>query len=186
MPTVTSESTDNLVSGHESSGEGSKEKTVSQCFLQSRDNCIAVRHHNPLPEPTNRTVTHKALERKLFLLLPYFSYLGGFFRVNRAKIAKIARPPLRPAPIEKPFAEATRILRSFSRSFAGTASMMEPSADDAVEGAAILAWSLAKPLISLPEQRWSPPWSAEDGDIESEAVWVWVWGELISKSGKQG
>jgi len=56
-----------------------------------------------------------------------------------------------PAPIEKPFAEATRILRSFSRSFAGTASTMEPSVDDAVEGAAISSGSLAKPLISSRE-----------------------------------
>jgi len=77
MPTVTSQSTDNLVGGHERSGEGSKEKTVSQCFLQSGDNCIAVRHHNPLPERTNRIVTDKALERKLscYLLLFFFGFL---------------------------------------------------------------------------------------------------------------
>lgn len=73
MPTVTSESTDNLVGGHERSGEGSKEKTVSQCFLQSLDNCIAVRHLNPLPERTNRIVTDKALERKLLFIT--FSFL---------------------------------------------------------------------------------------------------------------
>jgi len=73
MPTVTSESTDNLVGGHERSGEGSKEKAVSQCFLQSRDNCTVVRHHNPLPERTNRTVTHKALERKLCMLLVFLT-----------------------------------------------------------------------------------------------------------------
>ncbi|WVZ18635.1 hypothetical protein V8G54_005957 [Vigna mungo] len=75
MPTVTSESTDNLVGGHERSGEGSKEKTVSQCFLQSLDNCIAVRHLNPLPERTNRTVTDKALEESCYLLLsPFFLF----------------------------------------------------------------------------------------------------------------
>jgi len=57
-----------------------------------------------------------------------------------------------------------------------------------VQGVAISAWSLAKPLISCREQPRSPPWSAEDGTIESEAVCVgvWVWGGLISKSGEQG
>ena len=54
-----------------------------------------------------------------------------------------------PAPIEKPFAEAMRILRSFSRSCEGTAStMLRSVVDEAVEGADISALSLWKPLIS--------------------------------------
>ena len=54
-------------------------------------------------------------------------YLGfiAFFRFNRARIEKRARPPLRPAPIEKPLAEAMTILLSFSHSFKGIESRLE-------------------------------------------------------------
>ncbi|KAG4937870.1 hypothetical protein JHK85_044598 [Glycine max] len=47
MPAVTGESTYNLISGHERSGEGSEKQTVSQHFLQIRHNRFAIRTSKP-------------------------------------------------------------------------------------------------------------------------------------------
>ena len=69
MPAMTCESTDNLVGGHERSGEGSEKQTVSQRFLQSRHNRFAVRNHNSLPKRTNHasySKRDKALKTKPF------------------------------------------------------------------------------------------------------------------------
>lgn len=44
---------------------------------------------------------------------------GDLVRRSLARIENKARPPLRPAPMEKPLTEAVTILHSFSESFNG-------------------------------------------------------------------
>lgn len=129
----------------------SLETTIS--FLNERMTSVIVNVIKHLKDET----------KTLFIYLFFLPW--RLFTCNRAKIAKRVRPPLRPAPIEKSFAETKRILWSFSHSFDGIASTMQRIADDeTIEGADILVWPLLKPLISSRGKRWFSPWSAKDGD----------------------
>lgn len=90
---------------------------------------------------------HKKNESPLHQVQNFFTHLGGFFLANRAKIANRARPPLIPAPIEKPLPEATTTRRRISGGIITNAPPgKEEGFDGGVEWATIL--SLWKPLIS--------------------------------------
>lgn len=89
-------------------------------------------------------------------------YLAAGERLNLAKIEKRARPPFRPIPIEKPFAEAMIILLSFSQSFNGIASESRRNEENDDEGGSGLAqfehFELSIPHASSPRR---PPFSPE-------------------------
>jgi hypothetical protein len=64
-------------------------------------------------------IRKRNLQKDLIFNEFHLKEVRAFRRLNRAKIEKRARPPLRPAPIVKPLTEAMKILRSFSESFNG-------------------------------------------------------------------
>lgn len=155
-----------------------RDATITSPFVKTTSFLNKQTKRNQLPQSqisTSSTSSHF-----------HFSNLGGFFRANRAKIAKRARPPLRPAPIEKPFAEAITTLLSFSGGTARTIPRRKRGIDGAVEGRSVSAdatSSLQKPLISSVRYRWMSSESVADGDMvaeegESECR---AWGEVISK-----
>lgn len=67
------------------------------------------------------------IAKEIASLLVNASTFRDFLRSKRARIEKRAKPPLRPAPIEKPLAEATKILRNLFESTKRTES--EPRAE---------------------------------------------------------
>lgn len=88
-----------------------------------------------------------------------------FLRLERARIEKRAKPPLMPAPIEKPLAEATISLRNFSKSANGIVS--KPSAEEEHEEGLDLAECAQASSCDLGRSQsastvWKPPFSPEE------------------------
>lgn len=99
--------------------------------------------------------------------------------MSRARIAKRARPPLRPAPIEKPFADATATFRSFSGAAARRRERRRGGGAVGEVGSSGVLVSLWKPLVSGGSDRQAPPGSSADGDMVA-AAW-WFSGELMNR-----
>lgn len=156
---MTTNSSNNFIHWNKRSGEGSKKQTISQRFLQSRNNHFTIRHRNLLPEQIQNQSSQRKTNHYFIKFKTFFTHLGGFFLANRAKIANRARPPLIPAPIEKPLPEATTTRRRISGGIITNAPPgKEGGFDGGVEWVTIL--SLWKPLISSGVSRRMSPESA--------------------------
>jgi len=158
---MTTKSSNNFIHWNKSSGEGSKKQTISQSFLQSRNNHFTIRHRNLLPEQKRNQSSQKQKNESSLLhqVQNFLTHLGGFFLANRAKIANRARPPLIPAPIEKPLPEATTTRR---RIFGGIITNAPPGKEGGFDGGVewVTILPLWKPLISSGVSRWMSPESA--------------------------
>lgn len=62
---MTTNSSNNFIHWNKRSGEGSKKQTISQCFLQSRNNHFTIRHRNLLPEQIQNQSSQKKKKKRI-------------------------------------------------------------------------------------------------------------------------